>query len=306
MEITRVSTGTFFSSDTILSASSRSERTSSHSLDRFLLRHNFLPVTRPTRENQSGRTQQKSGVASEPTFGGASSNCLHRATGLFYQTSANSANELQLSDCAGGKSRMNFRLVAFCLLALLSSASARAQQPFFSLDSSNPAVIWEVKPHSDIANAMTISATDNSSGWVAAQVPGTVFTSYVNAGLEKDPNFGDNIYQVERAKYDRDFWYRTQFRVPAAPGRKIWLHFEGINRRGEIYFNGQSLGKLNGFMERGMFDISDLVRPDAPQCAGGSGALARPADSQSRQPDLHSRRELGLDAVCARPAQRHH
>ena len=36
----------------------------------------------------------------------------------------------------------------------------------------------------------------NVSAWVDAVVPGTAFNSYVIAGLEKDPNFGDNIHQV--------------------------------------------------------------------------------------------------------------
>ena len=55
-----------------------------------------------------------------------------------------------------------------------------------------------------------------SQGWVKAIVPGTVFSSYVAAGLEKDPNFGDNIYKVDKKKYDRNFWYRTEFKIPAS------------------------------------------------------------------------------------------
>jgi hypothetical protein len=63
----------------------------------------------------------------------------------------------------------------------------------------------------------------------------------VAAGLEKDPNFGDNIYKVDKKKYDRNFWYRTEFKVPASfTKEKIWLNFKGINRKAEIYLNGKN------------------------------------------------------------------
>ena len=37
------------------------------------------------------------------------------------------------------------------------------------------------------------------------------------------------------------------------------LKFEGVNRKGEIFFNGTRLGLLDGFMHRGNFDITDLL-----------------------------------------------
>lgn len=96
-------------------------------------------------------------------------------------------------------------------------------------------------------------------------MPGTVFTSYVTAGLEKDPNFGDNIHQVERKKYDRSFWYRTEFNVPDNFDKEIiWLNFNGINRKGEIYLNGNHLGTLDGFMHRGHYNISNIVKRNEP------------------------------------------
>ena len=92
------------------------------------------------------------------------------------------------------------------------------------------------------------------------QVPGTVFGSYVEAGLEKDPNFGDNIYKVDKSKYDRNFWYRGEFDTPVlSEGEHLWLNFEGINRKGEIFLNGHRLGFLDGFMNRGKFDITDCL-----------------------------------------------
>ncbi|TAN11096.1 MAG: hypothetical protein EPN37_17905 [Chitinophagaceae bacterium] len=103
----------------------------------------------------------------------------------------------------------------------------------------------------------------NTAGWVKAVVPGTVFTSYVDAGLEKDPNYGDNIYKVDKSKYYRNFWYRATFTTPAyEEGKKVWLNFEGINRKGIVFFNGIRLGMLDGFMDRGKYDITSLLKKD--------------------------------------------
>lgn len=136
------------------------------------------------------------------------------------------------------------------------------QERIHSLNSSASA-IWRVKAQQDVgADSINLFNPDYASGtWANARVPGTVFASYVEAGLEKDPNYGDNIYQVDKSKYDRNFWYRTVFSVPEHfdPAGKIWLNFEGINRKGEIFLNGVKLGLLDGFMHRGKFDITSYV-----------------------------------------------
>lgn len=105
------------------------------------------------------------------------------------------------------------------------------------------------------------AAPEERLEWTEATVPGTVFASYVDAGKEKDPNFGDNIHQVDRSKYDREYWYRTEFEVPAELDKELlWLNFRGINRKGTIFLNGTRLGELDGFMHRGRFDVTKIVR----------------------------------------------
>ena len=75
-----------------------------------------------------------------------------------------------------------------------------------------------------------------ASHWVAAQVPGTVFGSYVLAGLEMEPTYGDNIEKVDYAKYDRNFWYRTEFTGSAEYGTgRTWLNFDGVNRDADVF-----------------------------------------------------------------------
>src|SRR5690349_17334912 len=62
---------------------------------------------------------------------------------------------------------------------------------------------WKVRP-----------VDSAGGGWIPAVVAGCDFTSYVEAGLEKEPNFADNICKVDKSKYDRDFDYTAEFGSP--------------------------------------------------------------------------------------------
>ncbi|WP_455672984.1 galactose-binding domain-containing protein [Phocaeicola sp.] len=149
----------------------------------------------------------------------------------------------------------------FALMGCMQSLHAQTVY----LHSDNPQTKWKLKPQSEVGNdAASLCKGDyNAAAWVDAVVPGTSFNSYVVAGLEKDPNFGDNIHQVDRNKYDRSFWYRTTFTVPADFTKElVWLNFNGVNRRAEVFLNGVSLGTLDGFMHRGRFNVTGIVHRD--------------------------------------------
>jgi len=104
----------------------------------------------------------------------------------------------------------------------------------------------------------TLSQTGFTDGdWLVATVPGTVLTSYFNAGAIPDPNFGQNQLQISDSYFYSDFWYRTEFMAPAAdPGKRVWLNFDGINWKAEVYLNGQKLGRIEGGFMRGCFDVT--------------------------------------------------
>ena len=146
---------------------------------------------------------------------------------------------------------------------LLPLLSAGATADKLSLNSAAEIADWRVKAQVEIGkDSISIYKEGyDISSWVKAIVPGTVFGSYVEVGLEKDPNYADNAYNVDKSKYDRNFWYRTEFATSSLPaGEKIWLNFEGINRKAEIFFNENRIGELDGFMERGKFDITEERR----------------------------------------------
>lgn len=147
-------------------------------------------------------------------------------------------------------------------LALTGAMQVTQANPVY-LHSDNPQMRWKLKPQAEVGtDTQSLFSTNyNTASWVDAVVPGTAFNSYVVAGLEKDPNFGDNIHKVDRAKYDRSFWYRTELTVPADFTKElIWLNFNGVNRKAEVYLNGQMLGVLDGFMHRGRFNVTDIIK----------------------------------------------
>lgn len=106
-------------------------------------------------------------------------------------------------------------------------------------------------------------------GWVVATVPGTVLTSYLNAGAIPDPNFGQNQLYISDSYFYADFWYRREFASPMLEkDEKAWLNFDGINWKADVYLNGEKLGRIEGGFMRGRFDVTDKLLP------GGTNALA--------------------------------
>ena len=101
-----------------------------------------------------------------------------------------------------------------------------------------------------------------STDWIAATVPGTALVSYWNAGALPDPNFGDNQLMISESFFNSDFWYRDEFSMPNDfKGERMFLNFDGINWKAEIFFNGKKIGRIDGAFIRGIFDVTDLVKP---------------------------------------------
>jgi beta-galactosidase/beta-glucuronidase len=101
----------------------------------------------------------------------------------------------------------------------------------------------------------------HDTDWLVATVPGTVLTSYYNAGALPDPNYGDNQLAISDSFFYADFWYRDEFVIPpVAHGKHVWLNFDGVNWKADVFFNGEKLGRIEGGFMRGRFDITSRVR----------------------------------------------
>ena len=149
--------------------------------------------------------------------------------------------------------------LASLTLTLLCCLSARANETY-SLDSYDGAE-WKVFPADGLTWTKVAGASFEPADWVPGIVPGTVFVAYVNAGREENPDWGDNIYRVDESKYNRSFWYRTEFDRPQSSiGRRTILTLEGINRYAWVCFNGKKLGQIKGHVQMTRFDVTDLMK----------------------------------------------
>lgn len=104
--------------------------------------------------------------------------------------------------------------------------------------------------------------------WILATVPGTVLTSYLNVEAVPDPGYGANQLYISDSFFYSDFWYRSEFTVPAIPaGKMMWLNFDGINWKAEVFLNGEKVGRIDGAFATSQFDVTNKLRT-------GNNALA--------------------------------
>ena len=139
---------------------------------------------------------------------------------------------------------------------------------------------WRVERASqvDASGKQLSTAGFQDADWMIATVPATVLSSYLNAGAIPDPNYGDNQNAISDSFFYSDFWYRNEFTAPpAAAGRHVFLNFDGVNWKAEVFLNGQRLGRIDGGFMTGRFDVTALLR------AGQPNALAV-RDHQECQP----------------------
>jgi exo-1,4-beta-D-glucosaminidase len=125
------------------------------------------------------------------------------------------------------------------------------------------------------ATGWQISEPDfSTAGWHTTSVPSTVVAALVADGTYPDPDYGMNLRKIPGTEYpiganfanmpmpkDSPFacswWYRTEFSLPKElEGRNLWLHFDGINYRANIWFNGKKLADSQD--DAGSYRISEF------------------------------------------------
>ncbi len=121
--------------------------------------------------------------------------------------------------------------------------------------------------------------------WLKTVVPSTVVAAQAAAKVIPDPYYGMNLRTLPGMSYPigRDFsnlpmpqdspyrcgwWYRTEFTAPPATEHepRFWIHFGGINYRGEVWLNGKHVADsatVAGAYRTYDFDVTDLVKPGA-------------------------------------------
>jgi mannosylglycoprotein endo-beta-mannosidase len=172
--------------------------------------------------------------------------------------------------CSHARIKFLSTALMLCALVSLSSGSPSDAMNLRSAEEHHGAMDWQMAP---ISAAGTNGAAISRPGitgehWSPAIVPGTVLGSLVANGVYPEPYFGTNNAHEAKlipdiSEVGRDFytyWFRAPLAVPPSyAGQRIWLQFDGINYRAEIWLNGTKLGDLAGMFQRGRFDITDIA-----------------------------------------------
>ncbi len=124
-------------------------------------------------------------------------------------------------------------------------------------------------------------------GWYATSVPTTVLAALVDNKVYPDPYFGMNLASLPGASYSTragmsypehnfsnvpmpldspfrsSWWFRKDFHLSdQSRGRKVWLHFDGINFRANVWLNGRAIAtskETAGAWRFFEFDVTDAV-----------------------------------------------
>ncbi|SED73822.1 glycoside hydrolase family 2 protein [Ruania alba] len=131
--------------------------------------------------------------------------------------------------------------------------------------------------------------TTISTAVVPAQVPGSVHTDLLSAGLIEDPYLGENeaaLTWVHRA----DWVYETTFEAePIAPGERAALAFEGLDTVATITLNGAIVGRTENMHRSYRFDVTGLLEEENTLVVSFSSALTRAEEiAQEVGPRPHS------------------
>jgi Exo-beta-D-glucosaminidase Ig-fold domain/Glycosyl hydrolases family 2/Glycosyl hydrolases family 2, sugar binding domain len=159
-------------------------------------------------------------------------------------------------------------LVGLSVAILEAQVSVRAEETALSGGDSAISLSggnWKLQDATLVdATPEKISQADfDDNHWMPAVVPGTVLTSYLAAGAIPNPWYGDQMSGISDPFFStNDFWYRCHFTIPADDaGKRIWLNFDGINWKADIFLNGKAIGNIDGAFIRGCFDITSTATP---------------------------------------------
>ena len=170
----------------------------------------------------------------------------------------------------------------------LSLPDVRRRADRAGADAGNGALVldrgWQIQSSAKVpekGDAISSACLSSLRVVYATSVPATVLAALVENKLYPDPFVGMNLRSIPGTSYpigrifsslpmpdDSPFrvpwWYRTSFTVPAAMrGKRLSLHFDGINYRANVWLNGRQIAtsaQVAGTFRLYEFDVSELAK----------------------------------------------
>jgi exo-1,4-beta-D-glucosaminidase len=196
------------------------------------------------------------------------------------------------------------RLLLFGCLILSLTANALAVQATGEGGTGGRMLLksnWRIQSSSAVKETGETLSTPRyeAAGWFPASVPSTVVGALVEDKVYPDPFYAMNLrampgcgYPVgsnfanlpmpDDSPFRNSWWYRTEFQIPAADrGRRLWLHFDGINYSANVWLNGRKIAdadEVAGAFRRYEFDITDAAQPGRPNVLAVEVFAPKPDD----------------------------
>ena len=95
---------------------------------------------------------------------------------------------------------------------------------------------------------------------LSATVPGNVELDLLAAGMIKNPEIGNNIYDLRKYEFCQWMYSKTFTAPEVTKGQRLILDFEGIDCLADIWLNGERIGSADNAMIAHKFDVTDAVR----------------------------------------------
>jgi exo-1,4-beta-D-glucosaminidase len=173
-----------------------------------------------------------------------------------------------------------------CLIICLTASAIVRATPAESASSAEMLLpqSWAIQASSDVRETGQAISTPgyNAQNWYPATLPSTVLSALVQDRVYPDPYTGMNLRTIPGTNYPvfsnfsemmmppgspfrNSWWFRTDFPLPAQyRGKTIWLGFDGINYRANVWMNGVQIAssqKMAGTWRLFRFDVTSAARP---------------------------------------------
>jgi exo-1,4-beta-D-glucosaminidase len=175
-------------------------------------------------------------------------------------------------------------IIRFIILIMFVAAGcSQKQKKFKNIQLLNFRLQSSAVVHED-GQELSTGLYKGKAYWFPVKVPSTVLSGLVANNVYPSPYIGmnnmlipdasdslDQAYHLYRYSFlpnqknpwKKPYWYRTAFTVPENyQGRRIWLHFKGINYRAAVWLNGHQIAdssQMAGMFRQYKFDVTDHI-----------------------------------------------
>lgn len=121
-------------------------------------------------------------------------------------------------------------------------------------------IISEAKSKTDFEKSIPADFQKSGETWYKAKMPKQVQDILFENGILPDPHFSKNPTKCTWV-FEKDWIYATRFASPKNKG-DVFLCFDGIDTRADIYLNGKKIGECANMFRKYRFQADSFLKKD--------------------------------------------